>query len=175
MQHVHKIIIKPDPVKELYQICAANVLHIATAESCTGGLVGSMLTSLPGISAVYSGGFVTYNNQMKMNLLGVDPQTIAQYTEVSARAAEQMAAGARTHTGADIGISLTGVAGPGGGSEQTPVGTVYIGVSSEQQTYAVRYCMPETLPRHEIRLRAAMLALTLAAKQAKKITKTAAN
>ena len=175
MQHVHKIIIKPDPVKELYQICAANGLHIATAESCTGGLVGSMLTSLPGISAVYSGGFVTYTNEMKVQLLGVDPDAIAKYTEVSARVAEQMAEGACLRTGAQIAISLTGIAGPGGGTEQTPVGTVYIGISSHARTYAVRYCMPNTLPRHEIRLRAAMLALTLAAKQANFFANSASN
>ena len=166
MQHVQRTIIKPDPVKDLYRTFSKHGLHIATAESCTGGLVGSMLTALPGISSVYAGGFVTYTNQMKMDLLGVDSQTIAMYTEVSAHVAKQMAEGARTRTGADVAISLTGVAGPGGGSEQTPVGTVYIGVSSPAHTYAVRYCLAKTLPRHEIRLRAAILALTLATREA---------
>ena len=175
MQHAIKIVTRPDPVKHLYQICTQNGLHVATAESCTGGLVGGMLTALPGISAVYAGGFVTYTNQMKINLLGVDPAAIATYTEVSARVAEQMAQGARARTGAEIAISLTGVAGPGGGSEQTPVGTVYIGVSSPKHTYAVRYCLPQTLPRHEIRLRAALLALTLAAKEANFFANSAPN
>ena len=175
MQSIKRIPVKPDPVKDIYQICTKHGLHIATAESCTGGLVGSMLTSLPGISSVYAGGFVTYTNEMKVQLLGVDPDAIAKHTEVSARVAEQMAEGARLRTGAQIAISLTGIAGPGGGTEQTPVGTVYIGISSPARTYAVRYCMPNTLPRHEVRLRAAMLALTLAAKQANFFANSASN
>jgi nicotinamide-nucleotide amidase len=130
-------------------------------------LVGGVLTSLPGISSVYTGGFVTYTNQMKIDLLGVDPTAIEQYTEVSAEVARQMAQGARERTGAEIAISLTGVAGPGGGSEKTPVGTVYIGVSSPEATYAERYCMPAYLPRHEIRSRAALLAIALATREAK--------
>ena len=167
MSNVKKIIITPNPVADLYEVFSHYGYRLATAESCTGGLVGGLLTSLPGISSVYVGGFVTYTNQMKTELLGVDPASIAQYTEVSARVAEQMARGARERTGAEIGISLTGVAGPGGGSEKTPVGTVYIGVSSHSRTYSVRYCMPSYLPRHEIRSRAALLAITLATQEAK--------
>lgn len=175
MQFAKRLIIHPDPVKDLYRVFSGHALHLATAESCTGGLVGGMLTALPGISSVYAGGFVTYTNQMKIDLLGVDPNAIATYTEVSARVAEQMAQGARERTGADVALSLTGVAGPGGGSEQTPVGTVYIGISSGARTYAVRYCMADTLPRHEIRLRAALLALSLAAKEAKNLINSASN
>ena len=161
-QIAEKIVITKNPAEDLYRLFAKLGYRLATAESCTGGLVGGVLTSLPGISSVYLGGFVTYTNQMKIDLLGVDPAAIEQYTEVSAEVARQMAKGARERTGAEIAISLTGVAGPGGGREQTPVGTVYIGVSSPARTYAVRYCMPEFLPRHEIRCRAALLALTLA-------------
>lgn len=166
MQIARKIIIPPNPVSDLYAIFSHYGFHLATAESCTGGLVGGLLTAMPGISSVYTGGFVTYTNQMKIDLLGVEPETIAQYTEVSDPVAQQMAIGARERTGADVAISLTGVAGPGGGSELTPVGTVYIGVSSKVRTYAVRYCMPDCLPRHEIRCRAALLALTLATREA---------
>lgn len=167
MQKAEKIIITPNPVADLYETCTKFGYRLATAESCTGGLVGGLLTSQPGISSVYLGGFVTYTNQMKTDLLGVDPTAIEQFTEVSAEVAKQMALGARERTGADIGISLTGVAGPGGGSEQTPVGTVYIGISSPHKTYAVRYCMPSYLPRHEIRSRAALFAITLATNTAK--------
>lgn len=167
MQKAEKIIITPNPVADLYEVFSANGCHLATAESCTGGLVGGLLTSQPGISSVYVGGFVTYTNQMKTDLLGVPAEMIAQYTEVSAPVAKAMAKGARARTGADIAVSLTGIAGPGGGSEQTPVGTVYIGVSSQGRTFAVRYCIPDYLPRHEIRSRAALLALTLAVREAK--------
>ncbi len=167
MQIAQRIIITPNPVADLYKVFNEYGYRLATAESCTGGLVGGLLTSQPGISSVYVGGFVTYTNQMKIDMLGVDPVTIAENTEVSARVAEQMAQGARERTGANIAISLTGVAGPGGGSEETPVGTVYIGISSQDCTYAVRYCMPGYLPRHEIRSRATLLAITLATREAK--------
>ena len=166
-QIAERIIITKNPVEDLYKLFSKLGYHLATAESCTGGLVGGVLTSLPGISSVYTGGFITYTNQMKIDLLGVDPTAIEQYTEVSAEVARQMAQGARERTGAEIAISLTGVAGPGGGSEKTPVGTVYIGVSSPEATYAERYCIPAYLPRHEIRSRAALLAITLATKEAK--------
>ena len=166
MQTVKRVIITPNPVSDLYKVFSAYHYRIATAESCTGGFVGGLLTSQPGISSVYMGGFVTYTNQMKIDMLGVDPAAIEQYTEVSAHVAKQMASGARVRTGADVAISLTGVAGPGGGSEKTPVGTVYIGISSPAATYAVRYCMPDYLPRHEIRCRATLLAITLATKEA---------
>lgn len=166
MQKADRIIITPNPVADLYKVFTHHGYRLATAESCTGGLVGGLLTSQPGISSVYVGGFVTYTNQMKTEFLGVDPAVIEQYTEVSAPVAKAMADGARERTGADIAISLTGVAGPGGGSEQTPVGTVYIGISSPAHTSAVRYCMPDFLPRHEIRSRAALLAITLATEEA---------
>ena len=162
-----RIILSQNPVADLYRLFSEYSYRLATAESCTGGLVGGLLTSQPGISSVYVGGFVTYTNQMKIDLLGVDPAAIAQYTEVSAKVAKQMARGARERTGADIAISLTGVAGPGGGSDKTPVGTVYIGISSPNETYAVRYCTQSDLPRHEIRCRAALLAITLAIDEAK--------
>lgn len=167
MQKANRLIVTPNPVADLYEVYAKYGYRLATAESCTGGLVGGLLTSQPGISSVYVGGFVTYTNQMKTDLLSVPAELIEQYTEVSAPVAKAMADGARARTGADIAVSLTGVAGPDGGSEQTPVGTVYIGVSSPARTYAVRYCMPDYLPRHEIRSRAALLALTLAVREAK--------
>ncbi len=167
MQKANRLIVTPNPVADLYEVYAKYGYRLATAESCTGGLVGGLLTSQPGISSVYVGGFVTYTNQMKTELLGVPAELIGQYTEVSAPVAKAMAEGARAHTGADVAVSLTGIAGPGGGSEQTPVGTVYIGVSSPARTFAVRYCMPDYLPRHEIRSRAALLALTLAVREAK--------
>jgi nicotinamide-nucleotide amidase len=169
MKPIRSIIISPDPSEQLRIIFSDKGLTLATAESCTGGLVGALITATPGSSAVYKGGFVTYTNQMKAQLLGVPESLIEQHTEVSAPVARAMAEGARIRTGADIAVSLTGVAGPGGGSQRTPVGTVYIGVSTPAHTFAVRYCMPSYLPRHEIRSRAALLSLALACREAQNI------
>ena len=105
-------------------------LTAATAESCTGGLIGKRITEVPGSSEVYGFGVVTYANQAKMKLLGVKEETLRQYGAVSSQTAAEMAAGARVLSGADIAIAVTGIAGPGGGSTEKPVGLVYIGVDS---------------------------------------------
>jgi PncC family amidohydrolase len=100
---------------------------IATAESCTGGGIGSALTSVPGSSSVYVGGIISYTNHVKNMLLDVPLEMLDQYGAVSAVVAEQMARGVKKHLGADIGLSVTGLAGPGGDDYSNPVGTVYIG------------------------------------------------
>ena len=104
-------------------------LTIAFAESCTGGLLAKRLTDVSGASQVFGYGCVTYWNEAKTGLLGVQPETIRQHTEVSAECAIEMARGVRRLSGADIGVSTTGYAGPTGGTEKNPVGTVYIGLS----------------------------------------------
>lgn len=109
----------------------ARKMTIACAESCTGGLIAKRITDISGASEVFGYGCVTYWNEAKMGLLGVSPTTIEQDTEVSAQCALEMARGVRTLSGADIGISTTGYAGPTGGTEENPVGTVYIGLSWE--------------------------------------------
>ena len=106
-------------------------LTIATAESCTGGMIGQRITAIPGASAVYLGGCITYTNDMKIRLLGVNPATIDAHTEVSAVTASEMAAGVRERLGADVGLSTTGYAGPGGGTEENPVGTVFIAIATK--------------------------------------------
>ena len=103
-------------------------LTIAAAESCTGGLFLKRLTDIAGASGCVAGGFVTYTNEMKMNVLGVSADTLATHGAVSAETALEMARGARAKSGADIGVGITGLAGPGGGSEEKPVGTVYVAV-----------------------------------------------
>ncbi len=105
---------------------------LATAESCTGGLISKRLTDVPGSSAVFKSGIVSYCGEIKESVLGVDPQTLEKYTEVSANTAMEMAKGARLLLGADIGISATGYAGPSGGTESEPCGTVYIGISTDK-------------------------------------------
>ena len=113
-------------------------LTVATAESCTGGMIGQRITAIPGASAVYLGGCITYTNDMKIRLLGVNPATIDAHTEVSAETASEMAAGVRERLGADVGLSTTGYAGPGGGTEQNPVGTVYVAVSTKDSVTVQR-------------------------------------
>ena len=115
----------------LVRLLTERGLTLATAESCTGGMIGQRITAVSGASAVYLGGFVTYRNEIKISQLGVDPATIAAHTEVSAETAAEMAAGARARLGADIGIATTGYAGPTGGTEENPVGTVYVAVATE--------------------------------------------
>ena len=105
-------------------------LTVATAESCTGGLVGKMLTDTPGSSRCFLGGVVAYSDQVKIGLLHVDPQVIIEHGAVSAQAALQMADGVRNVIGSDIGISCTGIAGPGGGTESKPVGLVCMALSA---------------------------------------------
>ena len=102
---------------------------LATAESCTGGAVGAALTDLAGSSAWYLGGFVVYSNSLKIRLLGVSTEILAVHGAVSAQTAQAMAKGACEKTGADFAIAVTGIAGPGGGTAEKPVGLVYLAVS----------------------------------------------
>jgi nicotinamide-nucleotide amidase len=108
--------------------CRAYGLRIATAESCTGGLVGARLTDVPGASDVYAGGVIAYSNEVKERRLGVPVSVLETKGAVSAEAAEAMAAGAREELGADLAVAVTGIAGPSGGTEEKPVGLVYIAV-----------------------------------------------
>ena len=109
--------------------------NIALAESCTGGYIAKRITDVPGSSEVFEYGIVSYSNDVKMKLLGVRSETIEQYTEVSEQTAAEMAEGVRRLSGADIGISVTGISGPGGGTEDKPVGLAYIGFSHADGTH----------------------------------------
>ncbi len=103
---------------------------LATAESCTGGWVGQALTAIPGSSIWYERGFVTYSNISKREMLGVNPDILKIYGAVSVETAREMALGAIRHSRADVALSITGIAGPGGGSPEKPVGTVCFGWAS---------------------------------------------
>ena len=136
-------------------------LTLSTAESCTGGLIAQRITSVPGSSEVFGYGFVTYWEQAKAKLVGVDPAVIAQYNVVSAPVAAQMALGAAKAAGADIAVSVTGLAGPGGGDAVRPVGTVYLGAARGDRVY-VKKLFVSRPDRALIRARAAQTALEMA-------------
>lgn len=110
-----------------------NKLHISTAESCTGGLLSALLTQVPGASEALDECIVTYSNEAKMRELGVKKETLDAYGAVSEETAYEMCTGICRHTGADVGIGITGIAGPGGGTPEKPVGTVCIGVCTKEK------------------------------------------
>jgi nicotinamide-nucleotide amidase len=132
---------------------------LATAESCTGGLVAERLTRVPGASDYFVGSIVSYTNEVKMKLLGVPAEMLDQHGAVSGEVAEAMARGVKQRTGATIGLSVTGVAGPGGGTQAVPVGTVYIGLADDVTSTNRRLILPGD--RHLIRWRASTAALEM--------------
>jgi len=137
---------------------AQNVM-IAAAESCTGGLVGARLTSVPGSSDVFVGAVVAYDDRVKAEMLGVPNEVLERHGAVSAEAAAAMARGARTALDADVAVSVTGVAGPGGGTPEKPVGLVYLSVSGPKGDHAIELRLPGD--RDAVRRRAAASALHL--------------
>jgi competence/damage-inducible protein CinA-like protein len=140
-------------------LCRARGWTLATAESCTGGLVAARLTSIPGSSAVVLGGIVAYANEVKERELGVLRAVLDEHGAVSAEAAAAMSAGVRERLGADVGVSVTGIAGPDGGTPEKPVGLVYLHVFSPEGEQALELQMPGD--RDAIRSRAAAAALHL--------------
>ena len=137
----------------------AQGLTLATAESCTGGLIGALLTDVPGASAVYKGGVISYVNEIKHRLLGVEQETLDVCTAVSRETAHEMAKGAREAVKADVGVSTTGLAGPDGDGTGRPVGLVYIALDMEGFSYCRELHL--TGDRSEIRAQAAHEALLM--------------
>lgn len=123
-------------LQEVTQQLAQRGETITCAESCTGGLLAAALTRLPGSSAWFETGFVTYSNEAKQRLLGVSADSLRQYGAVSEAVVHEMAAGARQAADADYALSISGIAGPDGGSPEKPVGTVCFGLADRQTTYA---------------------------------------
>jgi nicotinamide-nucleotide amidase len=134
---------------------------LATAESCTGGLVAQMITAIAGVSSFYRGGVVSYSNEAKTTLLGVPEDLLQKHGAVSPEVAEAMAAGARARLGADIAVSTTGVAGPSGGTPEKPVGLVYLGVATAAGVLSRRIDLGPEQPRAIIQHRSAKIALNL--------------
>ncbi len=119
-------------IEKTIKYLVENHISIATAESCTGGLIGKTITDFPGVSEIYGEGYITYSNEAKIKNLGVKKETLDTYGAVSKQTAREMAEGVRLKSGACIGISTTGIAGPGGGTSVKPVGLVYIACSTEK-------------------------------------------
>ncbi len=149
----------PDLPRSVALLLARRGAVLATAESCTGGLVGKLLTDVPGISAHYAGGVVAYADAVKRDLLGVRASTLSAHGAVSEPVAREMAEGVRARLGATLGVSVTGVAGPGGGSEEKPVGLVHFAVAAPDGTSATRRRFPGD--RRVVRRLAANVALAL--------------
>ncbi len=136
----------------LLDLCRAQGLKITTAESCTGGLVGGLLTEIAGSSDVYERGFITYSNTAKMEQLAVARAVIEGHGAVSAAVAAAMADGALKHAHADIAVAVTGIAGPGGGTAQKPVGLVYIAAQRRGDAARIQRFTFGDIGRSEIRL-----------------------
>lgn len=145
--------------KDLLKTAKAHGVTIGVVESCTGGLLGAAITAMPGSSSVFHGGFLTYSNALKQTLVGVSPNTLSAYGAVSEETAREMAAGGRDRLGVDLVISITGIAGPGGGSDEKPVGTVCFGLASKAGVTTETQLFAD-LSRNRVRDYAVMHAMT---------------
>lgn len=149
----------------IVRVCNERGLRVATAESCTGGMISAAITAVSGSSAVIELGVCSYSNRIKHEILGVASETLDKYSEYSTQCAEEMACGTAKLSGAHLGVSTTGVAGPTGGSEEHPVGEVCIAVCFGNAVHSKRYVFshddPNAPPRDYIRACAARKALML--------------
>lgn len=150
-----------DEAKKLLAELRRHALLIATAESCTGGLLAGLLTEVPGASGMVERGFVTYSNAAKTELLGVDAAQIERYGAVSEEVARAMAEGALDKTPAHVAVSVTGIAGPDGGSSERPVGLVYLAVARKGHATRTRECRFGDIGRRDIRLKSVREAISL--------------
>jgi nicotinamide-nucleotide amidase len=149
-----------DPGKRIIDILTEANKTIVTAESCTGGMIASALTDIPGASAAVYGGYVTYANTAKSRMIHVQARLIRDYGAVSNQVARAMADGARNTARADYAVAVTGIAGPDGGSDKKPIGLVYVAVSSELATVVIEHRFGD-LGRDEIRKASVRAALDL--------------
>jgi nicotinamide-nucleotide amidase len=150
-----------DAAAQLLDAYRARGLKIATAESCTGGLIAALLTAIAGSSEVLERGFVTYSNASKSEALGVPSQLLAAHGAVSAPVVRAMAEGALRHSRADVAVAVTGIAGPGGGSTAKPVGLVHLALARTGATTLHRECRFGDVGRDRVRAEAVSVALAL--------------
>jgi len=150
-----------DKARALLDLCRARKLTIATAESCTGGLVAATLTEIPGSSNVFERGFVTYSDAAKAAMLGVPTLVLARFGAVSRETAEAMAQGALAHSPADLAVSITGIAGPGGGSPGKPVGLVHFAAAARGGRLMHQECKFGDIGRAHVRQVSVLQALTM--------------
>jgi PncC family amidohydrolase len=157
-----------DPLAELASLavrlgagCTARGLRVATVESCTGGLVSHLITEVPGSSTYFVGGFVTYSDALKRETVGVPDEVLAAHGAVSAQVAMAMATGGRERTAADLAVSVTGIAGPDGGSPSKPVGLTYVAVADGSGVAVRRYIWDGDRAENKRRSAAAALELLL--------------
>lgn len=151
---------KKDAAQQVIELLTASNKTIVTAESCTGGMIAAALTDVPGASAAVYGGYITYANSAKSRMIHVQARLIRDYGAVSNQVARAMADGARNTARADFAVSVTGIAGPDGGSEKKPVGLVYVAVSSELATVVIEHQFGD-LGRDDIRRASVNAALEL--------------
>ncbi len=141
--------------KSVVKYMIKNGLRLCTAESCTGGMISQTVTSVAGASEMFLGGVCTYTEQIKMKLLGVKKETLERFTVYSEQTASEMSLGALEMFGADAAVAVTGLAGPGGGTDEKPVGTVYVSVRNREREIVKRlnfYEEYENLDRRKIRM-----------------------
>ncbi|MCR5120640.1 MAG: CinA family protein [Lachnospiraceae bacterium] len=155
-----------EEAKELVEVLKAKGLKMSTAESCTGGMIAAAITDVSGSSEVFERGYVTYCNEAKHDMLGVRNKTLREHGAVSKESVREMAAGAAKAAGADVAVSVSGIAGPGGGSEEKPVGLVYMGVYVKGKLKSKKYNFEGD--REAVRNSATTAALKLVIKQIRK-------
>jgi PncC family amidohydrolase len=136
------VVMNPVPEERVNAVLIKRGRTIATAESCTGGLLGDRITGVPGSSAYFLGGVIAYANDVKEHILNVPKETMVEHGAVSEETALEMARGARNVLNADYGLSVTGIAGPGGGSDEKPVGLTWVAVSGPEGDFAVKHIYP---------------------------------
>ena len=153
--------------RSLLDLCRMRKLTIATAESCTGGLVAGALTDIPGSSDVIDRGFVTYSNEAKHAMLGVEANTLSTFGAVSKETAIAMAVGALERAGVDLAVSVTGIAGPGGATPGKPVGLVHFAVASRDGRITNRECRFGAIGRGAVRQRSVVEALRMLTEMAR--------
>lgn len=151
--------------RQVIELCHSHGLTLATAESCTGGLIAACLTDVPGASSVFDRGFITYSNQAKTELLGVPTELIDQHGAVSEQVAREMAQGALVRAKTSIAVSVTGIAGPDGGTAEKPVGLVHIACARFEHPTVHTKCLFGPLTRKQIRLATVETAFALIVQQ----------